>query len=69
MRPCMTRDMTKLPSYANPDGLGEPFSLYSHVAKAGDLVFAAGQVGVDAGNQVVGEDVHSQAIQASRTSA
>ena len=48
--------MTTVPSYANPDGLGQPFSLYSHVAKAGDLVFAAGQVGMTEDNRVAGAD-------------
>ncbi len=56
--------MTTFPSYANPEGLGKPFSLYSHVAKAGDLVFAAGQVGMNADNRLVGPDVASQTAQA-----
>ena len=56
--------MTTLPSYANPDGLGQPFSLYSHVATAGDLVFAAGQVGVTEDNRVTGPDVAGQTAQA-----
>ena len=56
--------MTTVPSYANPDGLGQPFSLYSHVSKAGDLVFAAGQVGVTEDNRVTGPDVASQTAQA-----
>jgi enamine deaminase RidA (YjgF/YER057c/UK114 family) len=56
--------MTTLPSYANPDGLGQPFSLYSHVAKAGDLVFAAGQVGVNADNRLAAPDVVGQTVQA-----
>jgi enamine deaminase RidA (YjgF/YER057c/UK114 family) len=56
--------MANVPSYANPDGLGQPFSLYSHVATAGDLVFVAGQVGVDEDNRVTGPDVDTQAVQA-----
>ena len=56
--------MTTVPTYANPQGLGQPFSLYSHVAKAGDLVFAAGQVGMDEGNRVAGLDVASQTARA-----
>jgi enamine deaminase RidA (YjgF/YER057c/UK114 family) len=56
--------MTHVPSYANPDGVGKPFSLYSQVAKAGDLVFAAGQVGVTADNSVTGPDVAAQTAQA-----
>ena len=56
--------MPELPSYTNPDGLGRPFSLYSHVAKAGDLVFAAGQVGVDQHNRVTAPDTEGQTLQA-----
>ena len=56
--------MTNVPSYANPEGLGQPFGLYSHVAKAGDLVFAAGQVGVTEDNRVAGPDVAGQTAQA-----
>jgi enamine deaminase RidA (YjgF/YER057c/UK114 family) len=56
--------MTPVPSYANPDGLGQPFSLYSQVAKAGDLVFAAGQVGMTEDNRVTGPDVAGQTAQA-----
>jgi enamine deaminase RidA (YjgF/YER057c/UK114 family) len=56
--------MTTVPSYANPEGLGQPFGAYSHVAKAGDLVFAAGQVGMTHDNVVVGPDVASQTAQA-----
>jgi enamine deaminase RidA (YjgF/YER057c/UK114 family) len=56
--------MTTVPSYANPDGVGKPFSLYSHVAKAGDLVFAAGQVGMTEDNRVTAPDVTGQTIQA-----
>jgi enamine deaminase RidA (YjgF/YER057c/UK114 family) len=59
----MTRSMTTLPTYTNPDGLGEPFSLYSNVARAGDMVFVAGQVGVRADNEVAGEDTFTQALQ------
>ena len=56
--------MTTVPSYTNPAGVGQPFSLYSHVAKAGDLVFAAGQVGMTEDNRVTGPDVASQTAQA-----
>ena len=56
--------MTTVPSYANPDGLGQPFGPYSHVAKAEVLVFAAGQVGMTEDNRVTGPDVASQTAQA-----
>jgi enamine deaminase RidA (YjgF/YER057c/UK114 family) len=52
------------PSYSNPEGLGPPFSRYSHAAKAGDLLFAAGQVGMTADNRVSGPDTFSQTLQA-----
>jgi enamine deaminase RidA (YjgF/YER057c/UK114 family) len=56
--------MTELPYYASPDTVGPPFSLYSQVARAGDLLCVAGQVGVDERNEVVGPDVTIQALQA-----
>lgn len=57
-------DKKSHPEYANPERLGKPFSAYSHVAKAGDLVFVAGQVGMDVDNSVVGADVGVQTTQA-----
>jgi enamine deaminase RidA (YjgF/YER057c/UK114 family) len=39
---------SELPFYANPAGVGVPFSSYSHVSRIGGLVFVAGQVGVAA---------------------
>jgi enamine deaminase RidA (YjgF/YER057c/UK114 family) len=56
--------MTSFPTYSNPDGVGRPFSVYSQAAKAGDLVFAAGQVGVDTENRVVGPGAEAQTLQA-----
>jgi enamine deaminase RidA (YjgF/YER057c/UK114 family) len=42
----------------NPDTLPKPAGAYSHVARvsAGELLFIAGQVAVDASGKVVGED-------------
>jgi enamine deaminase RidA (YjgF/YER057c/UK114 family) len=56
--------MTNVPAYANPEGVGQPISLYSNVATSGDLVFAAGQVGVTADNHLAAPDVTGQALQA-----
>lgn len=56
--------MSTLPTYHNPDGLGVPLSAYSHVARAGDLIFVAGQCGIDEGNEVAGADVTRQTFQA-----
>jgi enamine deaminase RidA (YjgF/YER057c/UK114 family) len=52
------------PSYANPAGVGVPFSSYSHVSRTGGLVFVAGQVGIDAANRPVGPDVAAQTVRA-----
>ena len=56
--------MSSLPSYHNPAGLGRPFSAYSHVARAGDLLFVAGQCGLVEDNSVAGDDVASQTTRA-----
>ena len=50
----------------NPDGVSLPLGRYSHLARvrAGELLFLAGQVGVDAEGKLVGEgDVAAQARQ------
>ena len=54
----------ELPSYANPAGVGVPFSSYSHVSRVGGLVFVAGQVGIDEANRPVGPDVAAQTARA-----
>jgi enamine deaminase RidA (YjgF/YER057c/UK114 family) len=54
----------ELPSYANPAGVGIPFSSYSHVSRAGALVFVAGQVGIDEANHPAGPDVAAQTVRA-----
>jgi enamine deaminase RidA (YjgF/YER057c/UK114 family) len=51
------------PTYSNPTALGAPLGKYSHVARVGDLVFIAGQVGISA-DGVVPNDLTSQTKQA-----
>jgi enamine deaminase RidA (YjgF/YER057c/UK114 family) len=46
------------------NGVGDPVSAYSHVACAGDLLFVAGQCGLDENNVTVGDDVTTQTPQA-----
>jgi enamine deaminase RidA (YjgF/YER057c/UK114 family) len=53
-----------VPLYANPAGVGVPFSAYSHVSRAGNLVFVAGQVGIDEANRVTGPSVAEQTVRA-----
>lgn len=57
------------PSFADPHIVGEPFRAYSHVAKAGELVCVAGQVGMDRHNRPVEEDLLSQTLRHTRTCA
>ena len=49
-----------------PKGFGPPLGMYSHgmVARGGELVIVAGQVGMTADGRVAGEDVASQTKQA-----
>lgn len=54
----------EFPIYDNPPGAGEPFSAYSHVARTPDMVFVAGQVGVDEHNALAGPDVAAQTARA-----
>jgi len=56
--------MSTLPTYHNPEGLGRPFSAYSHVASAGGLIFVAGQCGLAEDNSTAGDDVGSQTTRA-----
>lgn len=56
--------MSPLPKYENPKGLGDPLSAYAHVARAGDLIFVAGQCGFVDDNSVAGPDVRSQTLRA-----
>ena len=53
-------------SVHNPDVLGAPLGLYSHVASAtgARTIVVAGQVGVDRHGVLVGQDVAAQARQA-----
>lgn len=49
----------------NPAGLSTPPpGTYSHVARAGNLVFIAGQVGADAAGRLAGPDMQAQMVQA-----
>jgi enamine deaminase RidA (YjgF/YER057c/UK114 family) len=50
-------------TYANPAGAPAPLGLYSNVARAGDLVLVAGQVGLAEDGSLAGEDFLSQAKQ------
>src|SRR5215217_4504200 len=52
--------MTPHPPYENPNTVGAPLGAYSHLARAGDLLFVAGQVGVTADGSPAGPDVESQ---------
>ncbi|WP_406629761.1 RidA family protein [Amycolatopsis sp. WGS_07] len=56
--------MTIAPSYENPPGVGAPFSAYSHVSRAGELIFVAGQCGIVEDNSVAGPDVRTQTLRA-----
>jgi 2-iminobutanoate/2-iminopropanoate deaminase len=53
----MTRDARQ------PDGLPVPASPYSPVVLAGDLIFTAGQVAMDANGDIVGADIVEQTRQ------
>ena len=58
--------MTNRVRISNPDTLAKPAGAYSHVARAsaGELLFIAGQVAVDAGGKMVGvDDFEAQAEQ------
>jgi enamine deaminase RidA (YjgF/YER057c/UK114 family) len=53
---------------SNPDTLSKPAGAYSHVARvtAGDLLFVAGQVAIDASGKIVQGDFEAQAEQVFR---
>lgn len=57
--------MTSRIKMYNPDTLHKPAGAYCHVARvtAGELLFIAGQVGVDASGKVVEGDLDAQAEQ------
>lgn len=44
----------------NPDKLGTPLGLYSHVAIAGETAYIAGQVGIDGSGTLAGADIEAQ---------
>lgn len=54
--------------FANPPELGAPIGMYSHtaIAKGGEIVVVAGQVGLNAKGELSGPDMYSQALQAFR---
>ena len=49
----------------NPDALGKPLGQYSHMTrvKASELLYIAGQVGVDKNGQVVSDEFFAQCAQ------
>lgn len=51
--------------FSNPSTVAKPSSTYSHVARvsAGEMLFIAGQVAVDAGGKLVEGDFDAQAAQ------
>jgi len=55
--------MSRQSTYLQPDGVGAPLGPYSHLSRAGDLVFVAGQVGLDASGKLAGSDLAAQARQ------
>lgn len=55
--------MSEHPSYIQPDAVGQPLGPYSHLSRAGDLMFVAGQVGLGADGELAGLDLDSQARQ------
>lgn len=52
--------MSAHPPYENPATVGAPLGAYSHLARAGDLLFVAGQVGVRGDGSLAGPDLESQ---------
>ncbi|MGH3503357.1 MAG: RidA family protein [Nocardioidaceae bacterium] len=51
------------PILTNPDSLPTPLGAYFHVARAGDTIYIAGQVGVDQNGDLAGSDVQVQTRQ------
>jgi enamine deaminase RidA (YjgF/YER057c/UK114 family) len=57
--------MSALPEWTNPPGVYSPEAHYSQVARVGNTLYISGQLGVDAGGQLVGVgDAAAQARQA-----
>lgn len=52
------------PTYVNPSGAPAPIGMYSNLSRAGDLLFVAGQVGLGADGNLVGEGLEEQMEQA-----
>jgi enamine deaminase RidA (YjgF/YER057c/UK114 family) len=55
--------MVNYPTYLQPAGVATPLGPYSHLSRVGELVFVAGQIGLDTKGTLVGPDLHSQAKQ------
>jgi enamine deaminase RidA (YjgF/YER057c/UK114 family) len=55
--------MSSGPVLSNPDTLARPLGAYSHVSRAGDTVYIAGQVGVLPDGEMAGPDIASQTRQ------
>jgi enamine deaminase RidA (YjgF/YER057c/UK114 family) len=51
-------------TYRNPETLPPPIGLYSHVARAGNLVFFAGMAAIDAEGKVIGKGDLEQQMRA-----
>lgn len=52
------------PTYINPPAAPAPIGMYSNLSRAGDLLFVAGQVGLEADGELAGEGLEAQATQA-----
>lgn len=50
--------------YVNPPRLVPPVGPYSHISRTGDLVYLAGQTGIDAEGNTAGPGIAAQADQA-----
>ena len=55
--------MSNAPVVSNPDTICAPKSPYSHVARAGDTVYVAGQVGLLVNGELAGLDLAAQTRQ------
>jgi enamine deaminase RidA (YjgF/YER057c/UK114 family) len=55
--------MTNGPILSNPATLAQPLGAYSHVSRAGNTVYVAGQVGMLPNGEMAGDDVASQTRQ------
>jgi len=56
--------MSPAPVYSNPSSLVPPVGPYSHLSRVGDLVYLAGQTGIDERGATAGPDISAQARKA-----